>query len=646
MQAVNNEQPIENSQIESQSFSISGELIAYIVLIIAALSFAFAGLGNVAMTDAEAIQALPAYHAVYDTAPGTPQAANSVIVYWLQRISFTFFGGSEFAARLPGVMGGFILILMPLLFRDRLGRETAFLLSLTLAFSPIAFTAMRFTDSTIWTMIFAMGLLWSAWKYWDMPLRENALMMAVFFAGMVLLSGASGWLMLIVFAFAFTLTTFWTISTAPDERDTPGDDVLEQIGRWAQSLPYLPMILLIAGMTLLLSTGFLVDTSGFNVVAESLRVAIQGFVQVSSANAPNLHAIVSLLTYEPILLFLAIVSIVMMIGSGSDTIADRFVMSWLAVAFLLLFIYRGSLPAQALFLVLPMAYLTARLVSELLVSYMPEFINRNEYHSDDPNDYMWRKWVITVVVFAGCIMLSLYLETLGRALLAYPGNNIAFNTDQQSVLLYARFGWFLIMCVLLVVIYFLFASMWGNRNVLQGYGLGVFTFMLMMGIGTGWNTAVVNVNNASELWYTTGISADAYELRETLFEVSRRDTRGFPSIPLVILRDEAAGVTGDGLIAWLVRDFDNAQFVDTIGDVRQEEIILLPQLSEDPDLGGSYVGQSFTIREYWTRGRIGFMDWISWFTQRETRPYDLPEDITVLWLRIDVYDGIPANERP
>lgn len=643
MQAVNNEQFSENTL--ATPWTISAETVAYMVLILLAVILRFASLGEVAMTDAEAIQALPAYHAVDVNAAGTPQSAQSVIVFWLQRISFTFFGGSELAARLPGILGGIVLILIPLLFRARLGREQTFIMSLILAFSPIAFTAARFTDSTIWTMIFALGVLWAGWSYWELPIQENAIKLAGFLGAMLFLAGSSGLILFIILLLTIGLTIAWTVFASPDERDLVGDDVLTQVAAWGRSLPILPMLLTIGGLTLVGATGFLIDTSGLNIVAVAISKSLQGFVQISFPDAPNFFAISALFTYEPLLIILGFVSIAMMLGSGSDTLIDRFVISWLAVGFLILLVYRGSLPAQALFLVMPLSYLTARLISELLVNYMPSFLSLDAYESNDPNDYTWVKWTVALVVFAGFIMMSLYLATLGRALLNFPNTQIVFNLEQPSILLYARFGWFAIMAILMVVIYFLFASMWGNRGVLQGYGLGAFAFMLMIGMGTGWNTAVDNVSNSAELWYTTGIPANAYELRKTLFDVAERQTRGFPAINLTILRDEEAGITGDGLVAWLVRDFENARFVDTLADVRQQEIILLPQLAEDPDLGGSYVGQNFTIREHWIGG-LSTLDYISWFTHRKTRPYDLPEDNVVLWLRIDVYDGVPAIQRP
>ncbi len=642
MQSVTN----DHSQTIEQTtpLVISAEMIAYSVLIILALILRLASLGSVPMTDAEATQALSAYHAVDNMAAGVPQAASSVVIFWLQQISFTFFGGTEFAARLPGVIGGIVLILMPLTMRQRLGREITFLIALVLAVSPIAFTAARLADSSIWTMVFAIGVLSALWHYWNFPLRENALTLAIFLAGMLFLSGATGLLLLVILLLAIIVTVFWMVSTAPDDRDTIGDDVFQQVRSYITALPILSMLAMMAGITFIIATGFLSETNGFNIVAESLRLALQGIIERANPEAPNLYAIMSLLVYEPILVVLGVLSAIMMLNSQSDTAIDRFVIAWAIVGFAILLIYQGTTAAHALILVIPLVYLSARLIAELLINYMPSFLSLESYSSDNPDDYVWIKWTVALVVFAGFLMLSLYLATVGRALLAHSGAFLA--TDQQTILLYARIGWFVIMVVLLIVLYFLFASIWGNRNVLQGYGLGTFAFMILIGIGTGWNTAVVNVSNPAELWYQTGIPADAAQLRQTLFDVSRRDTRGFPAINMVILRDEAAGITGDGLIAWMVRDFDNARFVDSIADVRQEEIIILPQLEEDPDLGGSYVGQQFIIREHWSRGQLTALDWVSWYTQRKTRSYDLPQDKTVLWLRIDVYDGIPASQRP
>ncbi|MGJ3238284.1 MAG: hypothetical protein ACFE0Q_06220 [Anaerolineae bacterium] len=644
MQAVNNEQLIDN-QTQTQ-LTIPVEVLAYLILIALALVLRFANLGAVVMTDAEAVQALPAYHAVYTDAPGNPQPANSVLGFWSQRLSFVGFGGTEFASRLPGALGGVVLILMPLLFRQRIGRDVTFLISLMLACSPIAFSTARFVDPTLWTMIGALGFLWALWRYYELPITENALWLALWLALTLLWSGAGGLMILLVLIGAGIVTIAWTVYTAPTERDSPGDEVLRQIGHYLRQLPWIVMFALMVGLTLIVATGFFTDPNGLSIVANALGDAVQGFWTKSTPDAPNFHALSALLIYEPLLLVLSALSIARLLSTGTDHTLDRFAMGWVLVAGILFVLYRGSVPAQALFFVLPMSYLSARLVSVWLVNHLPAFLSQDAYYSNNPDDYAWIKWLVALIVLAGLIMMSLYLATLGRALLNYPADRLTFSTDQQSVLLYARFGWFVIMGLLIVVIYFLLASMWGNRAVSQGYGLGTFAFMLVIGLGTGWNTTVVHVNQSAELWHTTGISPNAYQLRQTLVDVSRRDTRGFHAINLVILRDETAGVTGDSLVAWLVRDFTNARFVDTLAEARQQEVILLPELDEEPDLGGSYVGQRFVIREHSIARQVSAMDWISWYTHRRTRPHDLPQDVTVLWLRIDVYDGIPSDQRP
>jgi len=311
-----------------------------------------------------------------------------------------------------------------------------------------------------------------------------------------------------------------------------------------------------------------------------------------------------------------------------------------------LLVYQGSKPAFALWIVLPLAYLIARLVSNLLVNYMPNLVSAESYHSNNPNDYAWIKWTVALIILAGFLMFSLNLAELGRALRDYPGTSLVLDSQQHNIVMFGRMGWFIIMSLLLIVGFFLLASIWGNRNVLQGYGLAAFIFMLIIGAGSGWNTSVSHVTNPAELWHTTAVSPDAYRLRETLYEVAKRDSAGFPQIPVTILLDREAGISDDGLIAWLLRDFEQARFVTTLGDAAQDEIILLPVMSEDPDLGGSYVGQSFAIRSAGTERFMGPFDWLSWFAQRSIRNYSTEQDVSVLWLRIDVYDGTPLELRP
>jgi 4-amino-4-deoxy-L-arabinose transferase-like glycosyltransferase len=643
MEAVNQEQNIQETG--TGGLKISLEFVAYVLLVTLALVLRIASLNIVPMTDVEAVQALPAYHALDPEAIGSPQAASSPVLFWLQLASFTAFGGNEFASRLPMALGGVILALMPLLFRAKFGGVKSFLLSLILVFSPIALTAARLADPVIWTMVFLLAFFWSVWRYWDSRSFNDALFAAGFLGAFLFLAESGAIILALILVMAGAGAITWQVARAPYESDTVGDEILAALRGFWKDFPVLRALLLILGLIVLLSTGFMLYPSGLNIVSELLNGTLRGFVQASIPDAPPVFALLSLFVYEPVLVIFAVIAALSLL-SGRPTLLDRFAVLWALIAFVVLLVYQGSKPAYALWLVLPLAYLTASLISNLLTNYMPAMMSADGYISNNPNDYAWIKWVVALIVLAGFLMLSLNLSELGRAFRDYPGNTLVFDTQQHNVVMFGRMGWFIIMTMLLIVGFFLLASIWGNRNVLQGYGLGAFIFMLILGAGTGWNTSVNHISNPAELWHTTAVSPDAYKLRQTLYEVARRDSAGFPEIAVTVLLDEAAGITDDGLIAWLLRDFEQARFVETLGDAAQDEIILLPVMSEDPDLGGSYVGQSFAIRSYGTENQLSPFDWLSWFTQRSTRNYTSARDTGILWLRIDVYDGAPLEFRP
>ena len=70
----------------------------------------------------------------------------------------------------------------------------------------------------------------------------------------------------------------------------------------------------------------------------------------------------------------------------------------------------------------------------------------------------------------------------------------------------------------------------------------------------------------------------------------------------------------------------------------------LPEASEPPDLGGDYVGQEFVISHRWNLSALQGLDVLTWWAQRRTRSQHAPSDTMVLWLRQDIYNGVPFNE--
>jgi hypothetical protein len=193
----------------------------------------------------------------------------------------------------------------------------------------------------------------------------------------------------------------------------------------------------------------------------------------------------------------------------------------------------------------------------------------------------------------------------------------------------------IISLLFMVIGFFLASSVWGLGMTVQGAALGLLAFGLVTSLGSGWRAAVVTAESPIELWNRQPISDNVLLLRRILYEVADRQTNGFPKIPV------AAFVPEDGVVAWMLRDFVNAHFITDVNDAKTQEIALLPEANEPPNLGGSYVGSKFNVSANWNPQNVAFTDWISWWLQRKTRVPAATSDTIILWLRQDVYNGVP-----
>ena len=645
------------------TLALSVELIAYALLLIFVLFMYVADLDIIPLTNAEATRALGAWHVVHPDAPGAAQTPDSPVIFWWQAAAFSTLGGNEFAARLGGLVGGIVLILMPLLFRSRIGTGRTFILSLLLAMSPFVLVSAREASPLLWTLIFALGALWAIWRYWDNRLLSDGLWAAGFVAALIFLSDPGGPLLALILLGALALATWWTALNAGDELDITGEDLMRRVQATLAS--FNPSYGLGLGVLLvgLVATGFLLYPNGLNHVSTLLGNTFSGIVQPAHPNAPLAWPVLALFVYNPLLLAFALVgALLLRIRHRVDFLA-RFAGAWFMLALLVLTFYRAATPDYALWLLLPLMWLAASAIAELFIDrpvllYWFDNLNAVEL-AQTANRFWWVKWAVGVGVFGLLLTLSLHWSELGRGLLLMPQGEPLLGVMQrlsEPALARALRGaiWLLFTPVVMLIVYLFAASVWGNLNVLQGFGLGFFFFMLGSGLGGGWNAAVEQASNPAAFWRAEAVQPDAYLLRETLQEISQRDTQGFPLIPVTVLLPENRTtntiVRDDGLLAWLLRDYQNTRFVRTVDGAQRDQIVLLPTgtiEATQPELAGSYIGQSFQLTRRWSTGQLAGGDFVAWFAQRRLRTdAEIRSQGVILWLRLDVYNGTPIDQRP
>ena len=637
--------PSDDTSAAASQLSISAEWLAYLALAAVALLLRVAELDAVPLSDYEAQQALHAWHSVQDDAPGAFAVSNSPITYLTQLLTFSTLGASEFSTRIGTALAGALLALSPLLFRQSIGKTRSFVWAVLLSVLTIPVTSSRFADGTAWMMLFTVLAIWMIRRYWYSNQLSDAIWASAFVTLMLLLSSPAGIPLLLILLAAGWLAVWRTALSAPQRLNLPGDDILQSSLKRLIEFPFLKVAFVPVAVVVITATGFMLNPAGLGTVSQLIHTALSGLTQAGAADGAR-SAFVALLTYEPLLMIFALGGAWLLWKHGDVTYIDRFAAAWALIAGLGLILYPGAKTADAMWAAAPLSLLASYGITELMVNRLVIVLWPN---SDDDYDdhaalystrYWWVKWVISLGALLFLFILSVQFLQVARAMLL---PQTASSDVFSHAGLVQGLGLMIMTAVIIPIVYLLVIHFWGHGTTLQGIGLGFVWFMLLSGMGGAWNTAVVRAHNPAELWHPSAAAKDAYLLRETLFELADLDSKGFPLFKFSIVTDQAGIINSNGLIAWLVRDFPNARFVSSVKAAAGERMILMAQGGKSqPELGGDYVGQRFVLRRSWSIRQLGSWDWPAWWSHRRLRSEQQAEEAAVLWLRQDVYDGIPA----
>jgi len=651
MQTVENTQDQPNTT-QATSTTISIEVIAYIALALLALVFRVAELDAVPLSDYEARQALHAWHTVTPSAPGEFVTSNSPLNYVSQLLTFSTLGGNEFAVRFGVMVAGVLLSISPILFRDRIGKTRAFVWAILLSFLTVPIASARYADGTTWMMLFTVLSIWMIWRYWYSKKLSDAMWATAFMTFMVLLSSPSGIPLFVILLVSGWLAVWRTALSAPERLDLPGDDILQTALKRLMDFPFLrvafvPVIVIISVATLIMF-----NPSGLSTVSQLINSALSGITQPTTIDGVRL-GFITLIAYEPLLIIFALGGTWLLWRHGDVTYIDRFAVAWASVGTIGLLLYAGAIPSDAMWVIVPLTLLASYGIAELMVNRLVIVLWDTQNNSDSlySTQYWWVKWVISLATLMMLFIFSVQFQEIARSLQTMPPQStlldvINLATQPQYSTLLQSLSLLILSLIIAPILYMIGASFWGNASSLQGIGLGFVFFLILSGMGGAWNTSIENADSPAELWHRSATAKDAYLLRDTLFEVADRDTQGFPMLAVSVVTDDLV-ISNNGLVAWLLRDFQNARFVNSANAVQGDQVILMANASvADPDLGSDYVGQSFILRRDWSFTRLNLMDVFAWWSQRLYRTEQQTEEISILWLRQDVYDGIPVTERP
>ena len=593
---------------EQQRPTITLEWFLYGLIVAAALLLRLTQLGLHPLNDVEAREALSALHQLRGLADANLEP-HSPAYFFTAFFSFLLFGASSATARLGPALAGSALVLAPLFFRDQLTRGGALAASVLLAISSSLLAASRSADGTL---IAVLGLALAAGGLWRGLTLKRAgqtggvwLYVASVALGLALAAGGTFWFG----ALAVALTILGLRWSQPESRAW-----LAELWAWLRSeRRAFPLTIILSA--LIVATVGLTYLRGLGALVDSWTGWLAGFSPTAIGRLPSL-LLVFLVVYEPLILVFGIFGAVRAFRAHQPF---GQALTWFSVIALAeLVFYSGRSLPDLVWVITPLS---------LLAGYALYGLFSDLWSQHELGLAAVQAGISVVLAVFALLNVASFAELARNnqnGLGQYDVNLLGVNLALSPVAQLAVAG---LALALIVVVAYLVSLGWSRRAALLGL-LGASTGLLLsMNVSAGWGLTQLRAGSPAELWWVSPASDDVNRLMQTLNSVSNYSV-GNPHDVQVTVQGAATG-----LLAWALRDFPHAVFVDKLDPQIKSPVVITPSDEKNPTLGSSYVGQRFDLTATWAPD-LSLPEWIGWAAYR--RAPNQQNAPGILWVRQDI----------
>jgi len=563
-----------------------------------AAGFRFVQLGASPLTDSEATLALQSLGIARGE---SPLLGPQPLYILFTSVLFAVIETTNFLARFWPALAGSLLAFVPLFFREQLKPRPALILAFLIAIDPGLVAVSRQANGTI----LAVTFLLFAGGFW----LGRRLIPAGIFAGLALLSGTSLW------AGILSLVITWLFVQGLEARAaSKGSEASEaptsEKDAVLTNYQFRPALLALVLTIVLAGSLFFVVPNGLSAWVASLPAYLSGWMTTSVMTPGRILFIT--LVYEPLGIFLAVLSIIRGFRTGSQRIIRLSL--WLGVSLLLAVFYRQ--PGELVWAILPLLALAAL---ELARGF---------------NIFPFERLEVGVVTTALLILLT-YIWFDIAAIGLDPFNQ--FVTDipligsvqnPRYAILYGALA-ILVACIAFV------AFGWSPRIARLGSTWAFVIFLTFYTMAAAWGASGQRYPAGVELWSTDQEPSQSDLLLASVNDVSEFSVGEDASQPVTIV-----GINSPAL-EWLLHDRD-VQLVSALDSQLAPAIVITPMMG-DLNLPSAYRGQDFTWRQRVQYDIMPLPEWWRWLVNRQ-----LPREneTIILWARNDLFPDARTNQQP
>ncbi len=530
------------------------EYLLYGLLFLLAASVRFIHLGQMALNNFEALQAMQAFN----ISSGANVLMGDQPAYVILTAGlFKLFSSGNFAARFWPALIGSCAVFLPLLFRKAFGQRLALLLGLFLAIDPALVAISRTAGVESLAIVFGIGAAGF--------LVNKKMILAGVCLGIAIASGPAFWMGMVIFLLVYLSASLFMhvyIFEGLEAKD------FEVFGAGA--------IITMA----LLGTGFMAVPNGITGISNGLLSFIhnwgsQSLVPLSSS------LIVFGLTYFP-LIILAVMGLINSFNRRRELVSVMGI--WFIAALFLMIVNPSREIWDWVWAALPLWGLTALGVDGLVYEI-----------SDDV-----RLALIVEIVLSVVLVVFSYLN-----ILAYFNNPSSDLIVQNNRLIAAALP---IALVLLLTVFMAWG--WSPRSAFRGLGIGVGILLF------GWMAAGA-MKNAGGMQQISGYAwkPQSITIGEQLVVSQINDlsiwNHGLPqNIDIDVVGFDVPAMR------WALRDFSQVTYDTQFPQTATPSIIIAPDYLQI-GATTLYRGQGLAWEQYPAFAQMGLSDWLKWSFYRE-----------------------------
>ena len=564
------------------------EVLLYTSVLIGAAVLRLVNLAAAPLSTNEAGQALAAFSGTLAPAGSSP------LLYSLNQILCGLFGSSvgDAGVRLGSALIGTVLVLLPVLWRKRIGRVGALVASTALAISPTMVFASRSLNGAIVVAACALGALGFGLRYVELR-RSIYLIGFAISMGLAALSGAGIITLAIVISIGLLITYHWSGSTEVEQLRSAVQELREEPHQWRRAVGW-------GGAAFgLVATVGLTHVAALGSVADLASAWLAAWRAAETTNAVRLFQI--LVVYEPLILFIGLLGLVMVILRTDGT--SILLAVWSLGAMLILLLQPGRQPIDLVLVLTPLAMLAGMLVERLIESL--------QRHGT---------WALEGTLWLIAVPLVGYLLLQAGIAAARP----AVGEGTINPL----FSFFLTAGLLSLIIGGIFVLAIGFRAVLRAVSAAFLIALALISLGNAWNATQVRAGDPHELlWGSEVTTPDIHDLLAGLEAASDRFTGNRDTLALSVELPQT-----DLALQWYLREFKRTQYAVDPAVQALRQAIITPQGVTPNAKPGEYIGASFIIRSTWNAGALSEATLVRWWFYREADP-PVPTETVVLWVK-------------